>query len=117
MPLGKIKEMAEGVHVWLTLFISGGAILAAAGFAISPPWPAKADVENVQKTVQTLLVQQQKTDRVALQTQKLLLQGQLRDAEKELKDNPNSWSAQRLVTQLKEQIEEIDRTLAGGQHP
>lgn len=113
----KVKGYIDTAHVYVTLVISIAAGLAAIGFSVSPPWPAKADVADVQKTVQTLLVQQQKTDRLALQTQRILLQAQLRDAEKELQGNPNSWSAQQLVSQLKDQIAEIDRALQGSPHP
>lgn len=113
----KVKSLVDTAHVYVTLVISLSAAAAFLGVTISPPWPAKADVESVQKTVQTLLVQQRQTDRLALQTQKLMLQGQLREAEKDLRANPNSWSAQQLVQQLKDQIEEIDRVLAGSPHP
>lgn len=113
----RIKGIIDTAHVYVTLAISVAAGLAAIGFSVSPPWPAKADVEDVQKTVKQLLVQQQQTDKLSLQTQRLVLQAQLLEAEKELKAHPDSWAAQQLVGQLRDQIAEIDRALQGSPHP
>ena len=115
--LQTLKDAGSTAKEWMG---TGAMILAAAGaigFSVSPPWPAKADVDTVQSQIKVLLEQQARTDRLSLTTQRLVLQTQLVEAEKDLRKNPDSYSAQQLVSQLKTQIAEIDRALVGSQHP
>jgi len=107
----KIKEFAESIHVWITILISVGAMSAAVGITISPPWARADDVLELRKQVTDLITKQKNTDTLSLKTQRLVLQGQLRDAKEDLRKNPNSYSAQELVRQLEEQLEEINREL------
>lgn len=83
------------VKDWFGLLAVVIGLVSAIGFSVSTPWPARADVESIQKQIQ---VQQQQIEQQQCLILRLLLNGyqdDLDEAELELKDNPGSSSARR----------------------
>lgn len=95
------------VKDWFGLLAVVIGLVSAIGFSVSTPWPARADVENVQKQIET---QQRQIDQQQCLILRVLLNGyqdDLDDAEEELKQNPNSVSARRNKANAESNIADI----------
>lgn len=106
-----IKEFA-GVAV-----VAGG-LIAAAGFGFSAPWAAKADVESVQKIIQTMQSQQaaqiSHSDEQQCIIYQLLKDRYLKeqaDAQEELNKNPTSFVLQRVRDEAAANVSKINGKL------
>lgn len=95
-----------------------GALAMAIGFSISPPWPARADVEQVQKSIQ--IIQDQQTKQIAHSDEQSCIIYQLlkdrylkeqADAEGELIKNPASTTLQRARDEAQGNVIKINLKL------
>jgi len=107
--------------------VGAGAVAGVAGvitmfgFSVDPPWAkademkdVKAQVQSVQQDVKNIGDEQKKQNDQQLKIQRVLLNAQLKEAQQDLRDNPNSISAARAVQDAKDAIAAIDQALA---HP
>lgn len=95
------------VKDWFGLLAVVIGVVSAIGFSVSTPWPARADVENVQRQIET---QQKQIDQQQCLILRVLLNGyqdDLDDAEEELKESPNSVSARRNKANAEASIADI----------
>ena len=82
-------------------------VISAIGFSISTPWPAKADVEAIQRQIET---QQRQINQQQCLMYHVLLKGYQNDlaqAEEELAITPTSASARRSKQDAESQIQSI----------
>ena len=98
--LGIVKD-------WFGLFAVLIAAVSAIGFTVSAPWPAKADVEAVQRSIEA--TQQQVAQQQCLILRVLLrgYQDDLSRAEDDIAHEPTSQSAKRSKAQAEAGIADI----------
>lgn len=100
-------NLAAFIKDWFGLIAVVAGVVSAVGFSVSTPWPARADVEQIQKQVE--LQQQQITQQQCLILRVLLVnyQTQLERAQDDLAKNPESSSAKRDKTDAETQIASV----------
>lgn len=96
----------------------GGALIAATGFTVSPPWATKADVENVQGSIEKVQQQQAGQIQQSQDQQCIILQlladryrKEQADAQDELNKNPNSATLQRARDEASTKLTQINQKL------
>lgn len=99
------------VKDWFGLLAVVIGLISAIGFSVSTPWPARADVEAVEKGLQemqrTMHDQQCLTLRVLLRS----YQDALERAEEDLRQDVKSLSARRAKADAETQIAQINESL------
>jgi hypothetical protein len=95
---------------WGGMAGAGTAIIALAATlgADLIPWPAKAQVENLEKAQEnTIIVQEKIIERLDRSERRYWLDIEQR-AEDELRENPDSASAKRELKRARDNIRELD---------
>ena len=112
-------KLFERLGVIAGSVIGVGGVVAMFGFTVDPPWAKADDLKAVQAQVQTIQkafddIQKDNKEqkRLQLQIQRVLLAAQLKDAEADLRNNPNSTSAAKAVDDAKKAMADIDAALA-----
>ena len=96
---------------WFGLIAVVLGLVSAVGFSVSAPWPARADVDAIQKSVEDM--RQQMHDQQCLTLRVLLrsYQDALERAEDDLRKDPNSQSARRAKAESEGQITQLTESL------
>ena len=92
---------------WFGLLAVVIAAVSAIGFSVSTPWPARADVESVQRQIQTQQLQIAQQQCLILRVLLHGYQDDLDRAEQELKDHPDLSSARRDKSNAEANIADI----------
>ena len=92
---------------WFGLLAVVIAAISAIGFSVSTPWPARADVESVQRQIQTQQLQIAQQQCLILRVLLHGYQDDLDRAEEELKAHPDLSSARRDKANAEANIADI----------
>ena len=106
MQLPKMDIMTI-VKDWFGLIAVLIAAVTAAGFTLSTPWPARAEVEAVQKQVSDLQKQLKNESCLVLKLLYKTYEDDKKTAEKDLEQNPNSVSAKKAKEDAEEAVKDI----------
>lgn len=110
---------------WERVGVIAGAVVGVygavqlTGFTFDPPWAKAEDVRAIQQQVQTikdgfsnLEKKQDDQNKVSLRIQRVQMMAQLKEAQDDLRANPNSVSAAKAVQDARDAIAAIDKELA-----
>lgn len=96
-----------------------GALIAATGVTVSPPWATRADVEKTQKTIETIQTQQTEQIEQTKSQQCIILQllkdrylKEQADAQEELNKNPTSPTLQRVRDEAASNVAKLNAKLS-----
>ena len=81
--------------------------VSAIGFSVSTPWPARADVENIQRQLGTVQDQIKSQNCLVLRLLLKSYEDELDQANAELKKNPDSFAAQKNKAEAETTIADI----------
>lgn len=104
-----LRDKAEQFHVWITLFISIGAIAGVTGFTFSPPWPAKSTITEIGTKLDGISKQQRILEMAQMPLIRDYWESRRALAKRELTAHPDSMLAASQLETAERELKRLDR--------